>query len=72
LHNSDAEFGSPRTPQIICNSPREQQLQQVGFLKKFTLEEIQSMTNFFQVVLGEGGQGTVYEASLKKIEKINK
>ncbi|KAH9575064.1 hypothetical protein CY35_01G092600 [Sphagnum magellanicum] len=62
LHNSDAEFGSPRTPQIICNSPREQQLQQV--LKKFTLEEIQSMTNFFQVVLGEGGQGTVYEASL--------
>jgi serine/threonine protein kinase len=64
LHNLDAEFGSPRTPQIICNSPREQQLQQVGFLKKFTLEEIQSMTNFFQVVLGEGGQGTVYEASL--------
>ncbi|CAK9881638.1 unnamed protein product [Sphagnum jensenii] len=43
------------------SSPREQQ---VGSLEMFTLQEILTMTDFFKVVLGKGGQGTVYEATL--------
>ncbi len=43
------------------SSPREQQ---VGSLEMFTLKEILTMTDFFKVVLGKGGQGTVYEATL--------
>ncbi|KAH8961519.1 hypothetical protein BDL97_05G054800 [Sphagnum fallax] len=64
LHESSshAEASSHGTGHgTSSSSPRELQ---VGSLEKFTLQEILIMTDYFKVVLGKGGQGTVYEASL--------
>ncbi|CAK9268503.1 unnamed protein product [Sphagnum jensenii] len=73
LHRSDSESGSSHeTPQKMMTMMRSPTDVQVGPLRKFTLQEILTMTNSFEVVLGKGGQGTVYEGSLPGSEPQQK
>jgi len=68
-HQSNSESGSHGTPQMMMKSPTDVQVEP---LRKFTLKEILSMTNSFEVVLGKDGFPTVYEAFLPGSEPRQK
>ncbi len=68
-HQSNSESGSHGTPQMMMKSPTDVQVEP---LRKFTLQEILSMTNSFEVVLGTGGFCTVYEGFLPGSEPRQK
>jgi serine/threonine protein kinase len=68
-HQSNSESGSHGTPQMMMKSPTDVQVEP---LRKFTLQEILSMTNSFEVVLENGPFCTVYEGFLPGSEPRQK